>query len=185
MIGTDYPFPWTSTEVDLVLNTPGLNDDAAHRHPGRHRGAAARHLLSKDQSGETHGPERYGRRRHRRQWRARPAHLPRARGARLSHRRRLRPEQGPGGRRGARSRKAPGRRRRLRLRRHQARPGAAPGRRCRQTLRPARHPGQRCRLQQVDPLQGSRQPHLRGVDQDHRHQPHRPDASAPRPWGRS
>lgn len=26
MIGTDYPFPWTSTEVDLVLNTPGLND---------------------------------------------------------------------------------------------------------------------------------------------------------------
>jgi aminocarboxymuconate-semialdehyde decarboxylase len=27
MIGTDYPFPWTTTEVDLVLNTPGLNDD--------------------------------------------------------------------------------------------------------------------------------------------------------------
>ena len=27
MIGTDYPFPWTSTEIDLVLNTPGLNDD--------------------------------------------------------------------------------------------------------------------------------------------------------------
>ena len=27
MVGTDYPFPWTSTEVDLVLNTPGLNDD--------------------------------------------------------------------------------------------------------------------------------------------------------------
>ena len=27
MIGTDYPFPWTSTEVDLVLNTPGLNDE--------------------------------------------------------------------------------------------------------------------------------------------------------------
>ena len=26
MIGTDYPFPWTSTEVDLVLNTPGLTD---------------------------------------------------------------------------------------------------------------------------------------------------------------
>jgi aminocarboxymuconate-semialdehyde decarboxylase len=27
MIGTDYPFPWTATEVDLVLNTPGLTDD--------------------------------------------------------------------------------------------------------------------------------------------------------------
>ncbi|MED5572867.1 MAG: amidohydrolase family protein, partial [Pseudomonadota bacterium] len=27
MIGTDYPFLWTSTEVDLVLNTPGLSDD--------------------------------------------------------------------------------------------------------------------------------------------------------------
>ncbi len=27
MIGTDYPFPWTSTEVELVLATPGLTDE--------------------------------------------------------------------------------------------------------------------------------------------------------------
>ena len=27
MLGTDYPFPWTSTEVDLVLATPGLTDE--------------------------------------------------------------------------------------------------------------------------------------------------------------
>ena len=27
MIGTDYPFPWTSTAVDHMLSTPGLSDD--------------------------------------------------------------------------------------------------------------------------------------------------------------
>ncbi len=27
MMGTDYPFPWTSTEVDLILSTPGLSDE--------------------------------------------------------------------------------------------------------------------------------------------------------------
>jgi aminocarboxymuconate-semialdehyde decarboxylase len=26
MIGTDYPFPWTHTSVDHILNTPGLSD---------------------------------------------------------------------------------------------------------------------------------------------------------------
>jgi aminocarboxymuconate-semialdehyde decarboxylase len=27
MMGTDYPFPWTSTSVDHIVNTPGLTDD--------------------------------------------------------------------------------------------------------------------------------------------------------------
>ena len=26
-MGTDYPFPWTNTSVDHILNTPGLSDD--------------------------------------------------------------------------------------------------------------------------------------------------------------
>jgi len=26
MIGTDYPFPWSTTTVDHVLQTPGLSD---------------------------------------------------------------------------------------------------------------------------------------------------------------
>ena len=26
MMGTDYPFPWTSTSVNHILNTPGLSD---------------------------------------------------------------------------------------------------------------------------------------------------------------
>jgi aminocarboxymuconate-semialdehyde decarboxylase len=26
VMGTDYPFPWTSTSVDHILNTPGLSD---------------------------------------------------------------------------------------------------------------------------------------------------------------
>jgi aminocarboxymuconate-semialdehyde decarboxylase len=26
MIGTDYPFPWSTTTVDHVLNTPELSD---------------------------------------------------------------------------------------------------------------------------------------------------------------
>ena len=27
LVGTDYPYPWTTTAADLVLNTPGLSDD--------------------------------------------------------------------------------------------------------------------------------------------------------------
>ena len=27
VMGTDYPFPWTSTSVDHILNTPGFSDD--------------------------------------------------------------------------------------------------------------------------------------------------------------
>jgi aminocarboxymuconate-semialdehyde decarboxylase len=26
VVGTDYPYPWTKTAVDLVLATPGLSD---------------------------------------------------------------------------------------------------------------------------------------------------------------
>jgi aminocarboxymuconate-semialdehyde decarboxylase len=26
VLGTDYPFPWTTTAVDHVLGTPGLSD---------------------------------------------------------------------------------------------------------------------------------------------------------------
>ena len=26
-MGTDYPYPWTRTSVDHILNTPGLTDD--------------------------------------------------------------------------------------------------------------------------------------------------------------
>ena len=26
VVGTDYPFPWTTTAVDHVLTTPGLSD---------------------------------------------------------------------------------------------------------------------------------------------------------------
>jgi len=26
VMGTDYPYPWTSTSVDLILSTPGLSD---------------------------------------------------------------------------------------------------------------------------------------------------------------
>jgi aminocarboxymuconate-semialdehyde decarboxylase len=25
-MGTDYPYPWTSTSVDHILNTPGFTD---------------------------------------------------------------------------------------------------------------------------------------------------------------
>jgi len=27
VLGTDFPYPWTKTSVDLVLATPGLSDD--------------------------------------------------------------------------------------------------------------------------------------------------------------
>lgn len=27
LVGTDFPYPWTKTAVDLILQTPGLSDD--------------------------------------------------------------------------------------------------------------------------------------------------------------
>ena len=38
MMGTDYPFPWTHTSVDHILNTPGLSDADKTRDARRHRG---------------------------------------------------------------------------------------------------------------------------------------------------
>ncbi len=26
LVGTDYPYPWTKTAVDLILETPGVSD---------------------------------------------------------------------------------------------------------------------------------------------------------------
>ena len=26
MVGSDYPYPWTTTPADLITNTPGLSD---------------------------------------------------------------------------------------------------------------------------------------------------------------
>jgi aminocarboxymuconate-semialdehyde decarboxylase len=26
MVGTDYPYPWTATAIDVILETPGLSD---------------------------------------------------------------------------------------------------------------------------------------------------------------
>ena len=26
LVGTDFPYPWTTTAVDLILTTPGLSD---------------------------------------------------------------------------------------------------------------------------------------------------------------
>jgi len=27
LVGTDFPYPWTKTAVDLILKAPGLSDD--------------------------------------------------------------------------------------------------------------------------------------------------------------
>jgi aminocarboxymuconate-semialdehyde decarboxylase len=27
MVGTDFPYPWTTTAIDVILDTPGLSDD--------------------------------------------------------------------------------------------------------------------------------------------------------------
>jgi hypothetical protein len=42
MIGTGYPFPWTSTKVDLMSNIPALTRAQPIAHPGRHSGEAVR-----------------------------------------------------------------------------------------------------------------------------------------------
>ncbi len=39
-MGTDYPFPWTHTSVDHILDTPGLSDAERSGDAGRYRGAA-------------------------------------------------------------------------------------------------------------------------------------------------
>ena len=43
VMGTDYPFPWTSTSVDHILSTPGLSDADKVAMLGRHGDGAAGH----------------------------------------------------------------------------------------------------------------------------------------------
>jgi len=34
MVGTDYPYPWTTTAIDLIFEIPGLSDADSDRDPG-------------------------------------------------------------------------------------------------------------------------------------------------------
>jgi hypothetical protein len=42
-MGTDYPYPWTTTSVDHILGTPGLSDDERIAILGRDGGEAPRY----------------------------------------------------------------------------------------------------------------------------------------------
>ena len=47
MIGSDFPFPWTTTAVGHVLKTPGVSDDQKRAMLGETTAKTARHRVVK------------------------------------------------------------------------------------------------------------------------------------------
>ena len=45
MMGTDYPYPWTKTAVDHILDTPGFSDADKRGDPRGNRRPLARHQV--------------------------------------------------------------------------------------------------------------------------------------------